>query len=430
MPGEPKQTGSPGEARFKVAAAPFPPDFLWGAATAAHQIEGNNINSDFWVLEHLLPSPFAEPSGDACDSFHRFDEDIKLLAGLGLNTYRFSVEWARIEPEKGAYSRAMLDYYRRVAATCREQGLTPIATLHHFTSPRWLAGMNAWESGGAVDLFARYGETVAKSCGDLLGAVCTINEPNQPVKGFLFRGSKPEPGADLVRAAAARAVGSDRFSSYGLGDALKIQETMIAAHLKSASAVKSVNPHLPVGLTLALAEMSAAPGGEDFYQRIFEAAHKTWYDVVQGDDFVGIQTYTRQRIGPAGVLPPEQATDLMGFEIRPEALESTIREAARQTGRPILITENGLATGNDRERVDYIRKALRGVRRCLADGLDVRGYIHWSLLDNFEWLKGYAPTYGLVAVDRTTFRRTPKPSARVLGRIARSNGAALDDEND
>ena len=200
--GESALTTSPGGARSTDLAAPFPPGFLWGAATAAHQVEGNNVNSDYWVLEHLQPSPFAEPSGDACDSGHRFEEDIRLLAGFGLNTYRFSVEWARIEPEKGAFSRALLERYRRLAATCREQGLTPIATLHHFTSPRWLAGMNAWESGAAADLFARYAETVAQSISDLLGAVCTINEPNQPVKGSILRGSRPEPGADVVRAAA------------------------------------------------------------------------------------------------------------------------------------------------------------------------------------------------------------------------------------
>src|SRR6185295_765611 len=163
-----------------ATAASFPKGFLWGAATAAHQVEGNNVNSDLWVLEHLKPSMYAEPSGDACDHYHRYREDIALVASLGLNTYRFSIEWARIEPEQGSFSRAELEHYRRMLAACHEHGLLPMVTFWHFTAPRWFAGLGGCENPGAGDLSTRYTERAAKHLGDLIGSATTFNEPNLP----------------------------------------------------------------------------------------------------------------------------------------------------------------------------------------------------------------------------------------------------------
>ena len=156
----------------------FPKGFLWGAATAAHQVEGNNINSDVWVLEHVPKSPYAEPSGDACDHYHRYRADIALLAELGFNAYRFSIEWARIEPEEGAFSAAVLEHYRDMLRACHEHGITPIVTFHHFTSPRWLMARGGWMNAKTPDRFARYCERAAQYLGDLMGAACTINEAN------------------------------------------------------------------------------------------------------------------------------------------------------------------------------------------------------------------------------------------------------------
>jgi hypothetical protein len=154
---------------------------LWGAATAAHQVEGNNINSDLLVLEHLRATLFAEPSLDACDHYHRFEQDIRLLAGLGLTTYRFSIEWARIEPERGHFSLAALDHYRRMLAACHENGVTPMVTFYHFSSPRWFAALGGWENPASVDLFARYSERAARHLGDLMKYATTFNEPNLPM---------------------------------------------------------------------------------------------------------------------------------------------------------------------------------------------------------------------------------------------------------
>ena len=191
----------------------FPGGFLWGAATAAHQVEGNNVNSDEWVLEHLKPSIFTEPSGDACDHYHRYGDDIALLAGLGFNTYRFSIEWARIEPEQGFFSRAELEHYRRMLAACHEHKLTPMVTFNHFTTPRWFAALGGWENPASVDLFVRYAERAARHLGDLIGLATTFNEPNLPrLLGWLSFDIAG--GTESLLQQAARAVGSDRFGFF------------------------------------------------------------------------------------------------------------------------------------------------------------------------------------------------------------------------
>jgi beta-glucosidase len=404
---------------------PFPKGFQWGVATAAHQTEGNNVNSDFWLLEHMKPTPFREPSGDACDSYHRYDEDIAIVAKLGLSTYRYSIEWARIEPEPGAFSQAELDHYRRMAEACRKLGVRPLATFHHFTSPRWLAAMGGWTDPATPDRFAAYADKVTRAMGDLLDGVCTINEPNGPVEGWALAGDKAPPGVDMFAALAAKAAGSSTFSTYGLGDALKNRDGMIAGHIKARAAIKAARASLPVGITLALTDLTAAPGGEALYAHVYAQARKPFYDAARGDDFVGVQSYTRTRVGPTGPLAPTERVLPMHYEYWPQALEACVREAARETGCPVLVTENGIGTEDDAERIAYTEAALAGLRRCIKDGLDVRGYIHWSLMDNFEWLEGYRPKFGLVSVDRTTFKRTLKPSALRLAQIAKSHGAVI-----
>ncbi len=404
----------------------FPKGFLWGVATAAHQVEGNNLNSDAWVLEYMKPSMFAEPSGDACDQYHRYLDDIKLVAGLGFNTYRFSVEWARIEPEQGAFSRAELEHYRRICAACRDNNLTPMVTFWHFTSPRWFAALGGWESEAAGDLFVRYCERTAKHLGDLIGAAATFNEPNVPLLLQWMFGAMPQnpfQGAQTMLKAAAGKVGSDRFSFFLMADPDRSRDTMIPAHQRAVAAMKSGPGTYPVGVTLAITdEQAVGPDSKRDGKR--EALYGAWLDAAAKSDFVGVQTYTRARVGKDGDLPSEPGVEMtqMGYEFWPESLEQTIRHAAARAKTPVYVTENGVATEDDTRRIEYIRRALAGVKNCLSDGIDVRGYVHWSLLDNFEWIFGYRPKFGLVAVNRETQQRTEKPSARYLGEIARRNG--------
>ena len=411
----------------------FPHDFLWGAATAAHQVEGNNVNSDAWLLEHLPGTIFAEPSGDACDHYHRYPQDIALLAELGFNTYRFSVEWARIEPEQGEFSRAILDHYRRVLTTCREHGLTPVVTLHHFTSPRWLLAAGGWEDEQTPDRFARYCERVMQHLGDLIGAACTLNEPNLPVllAAIGVGGEPPEQRGQVpMWAAAARALGiaPERVAPFQLTTSARGFDVRVAAHRAAVAAIKAVRSDLPVGWTLANADIQAGPGGDARAATLRHEINEIYLEAVRGDDFVGIQTYGRMRFGPQSLLPPEEGAELnmMGEEFYPEALEATIRQAASVVGIPVLVTENGLVTTDDSRRIAYVERALRGVANCLRDGIDVRGYIYWTALDNFEWVFGYRPIFGLIAVDRATQERTVKPSGHWLGNVARTNGHALE----
>ena len=405
----------------------FPDGFLWGAATAAHQVEGSNTNCDSWLLEHVEGTIYSEPSGDACDHYHRYAEDIRLLAALGFNAYRFSIEWARIEPQEGEFSIAQLDHYRRMLAACHEHGIAPVVTFHHFTSPLWIAAGGGWEEPETARLFARYCERVAKHLGDLIGTACTINELNLAILlqqwGFLHQDDAIL--AAPWRAAAARELGTapERFSSFPFCVRSTSWRVLLEAHRRAAQALRAGPGDFPVGMTLAMRDWQAEPGGEALCHELRARSEDVFLEAARGDDFVGVQVYTRQRVGPSGLLSPAGGSELtqMGYEFAPDAIAATLRHTHAIAQTPILVTENGIATDDDSRRIAFVEQALASVAHCLAEGIDVRGYFYWSLLDNFEWLFGYAPKFGLLAVDRVTQRRTVKPSAEWLGRVARNN---------
>jgi beta-glucosidase len=386
----------------------FPDSFVWGAATAAHQIEGGSWNNDWWAWEHAAGTPCVEPSGDACDSFHRWPDDVALVAEMGLGTYRFSLEWSRIEPEEGEWSEAAIMHYRAICEALLERGIQPTVTFHHFTNPRWLAEQGSWENPATADRFARFCERAAGELRDVLRRVCTINEPNVVALVGWRQGTFPPGKAD-----------------FGLRQ--RVNEVFVDAHRKAVDAIRAAAPGVPVGLTLAMNDAQAVDGGESKLERLRQRMEDVYLDAVASDDFLGVQTYSRVRIGPEGPLGPEPGVPVVdGFpntEYWPQALEATLRRAWDYTGGtvPLLVTENGLATDDDAQRIAYMTTALEGVSRCLADGIDVRGYICWTLLDNFEWHLGYRPRMGLVEVDRHTFVRTPKPSAKWLATVATTN---------
>jgi beta-glucosidase len=402
---------------------PCPPDFLWGTAISAHQSEGNNTASDCWLAEHVSPTLFAEPSGDGCDSLNRFREDIALAAGLGFNCHRFGIEWARIEPEPGCFSQAALDHYARVLDACRDHGLAPIVTLNHFTVPRWFAMRGGFEEAENADLFARYVDRVARALGDRMHAATTFNEANIGLLlPFLPNRQESRPLIDGMIAACAKASGSDRFATVLFGDQARIQSVLVDSHEKGTAAIKAACPDLPVGVTLTMQDVQGVGEGH-LADWAIEQLYGPWLDVARRADFVGVQTYTRVRIGAQGPLPPPDGaeTTAAGYEYYPSAIGGTIRFAHERMGRPIWVTENGMATDDDARRIAYIDEALDAVRGCIEDGIPVHSYIHWSLLDNFEWVHGYGQRFGLVTVDRTTFQRTPKSSAHHLGAIAKAN---------
>jgi beta-glucosidase len=403
---------------------PAPPGFLWGTAISGHQSEGGNINADTWLLENIKPTVYKERSGDACDSYHRYAEDIALNAALGFNCYRFGIEWSRIEPSEGFFSNAALDHYTRVLEACHARGQTPIVTFNHFSAPRWFAMRGGWERPDAADLFARYCETATRRFGDLIGRCTTFNEANVQLLVKVMGGLiPPNPTRALMIAAARQATDSPRFSSLAYSDPEISQPILLDAHRKAYQAIKAVRGALPVGVSLTTQEV-AAVGENSVAPEMEKALYGGWVDAAKTHaDFVGVQTYTRLLYDSRGIAPWPKGTEMTaaGYEFRPQALAATIRWAHRTIGKPIFVTESGIGTNDDARRIAFIDQALDGVRQCLDEGIPVHGYLYWSLLDNFEWTSGFAQHFGLVAVDLETFKRTPKPSAHHLGRIARAN---------
>ena len=421
----------------------FPKDFLIGAATAAHQVEGNNIHSDYWAQEQLPHTSFAEPSGLACDHYNRFEEDIRLLAEAGLNAYRFSVEWARIEPEEGKFDEDEIEHYRRVIACCRAHGVEPIVTLMHFTSPVWLIRKGGWESESTVEDFRRYAAYVTEQLGGELNYICTINEANmglqlaaiakrftlmaqqaakkaKSAEGTVQVGMNFEKMMENMKFAAAEnaaVFGTPQPQIFVSSRTPEGDKLVFRAHQAAKEAIKALYPNIKVGITLSMHDCQALPGGESFADAAWDEEFRHYLPYIEGDDFLGVQNYTRTQYGPEGQLPAPEGAELtqMDYELYPEALEHVIRRVHEDFKGDLIVTENGVAVSDDSRRVEFIGRALEGVENCLADGIPVKGYMYWSLMDNFEWQKGFSMTFGLIAVDRNTMERLPKPSLAFLG---------------
>jgi len=387
----------------------FPEGFLFGSSTAAHQVAGGNVNNDWWGWEHASVTTCIESSGDAIDQWHRYEEDFALLAGLGQTAHRLSLEWSRIEPAPGEYSEAALEHYRRVLGSLAEHGLTAFVTLHHFTLPRWLSERGGWLAPDAIECFARYAERVARALGDLMPFAGTINEP-QIVAYFGYRDGKFPPG--LRHPALWK----------------QVTRRLIAAHEAALPAVKSGRGSPQAGVCLQLPALEPARPDDPACVAAFAELRHEMEDCYLADlqgDWVGVQYYSRMRVDPAraeGFAPAPEAAPVtqMGWELHPEGLHRAITSAAR-SGLPVHVTENGIATADDAERIEYIRTHLEQVLRALADGVDVRSFHYWSSFDNFEWAEGYRPTFGLIGIDRGDgLRRDVRPSARAYGAVART----------
>lgn len=406
--------------------------FLMGAATAAHQVEGNNISSDFWVMEHMRNSSFKEKSMDAVDHYNRFKEDIDLLVESGLNAYRFSIEWARIQPEKDVWSQEAIEHYREVLNYCHEVGVEPVVTMHHFSSPKWLIDLGGWESADVVGLFAAYCEFVANELGDLMHYVCTINEANMGLQLAAVAESmlkQMQSDAQVgINAEMLRRRETQReellsiFGTYPANTFLSIRTPkgdllIMEAHKAARNAMKAVKPNLQVGVTLSLYDLQFKKGGEAKAQKQWVDDFLHYLPFIENDDFLGVQNYTRKIYGPNGVeaMSDKVERTQMDYEFYPQAISNVLRKVFYDLKIPLIVTENGIATLNDKRRVAFIEEALNGVKACVDDGIPVKGYFYWSLLDNFEWQKGFDLRFGLIRVDRTTQKRYPKKSLSFLG---------------
>ncbi|MCM1144663.1 MAG: family 1 glycosylhydrolase [Blautia sp.] len=420
-------------------------NLLIGASTAAHQVEGNNRNSDCWILENMEHSMWAEPSGIADDHYNRYKEDIQLMAKAGYQAYRFSIEWARIEPEMGKYSDEEIQHYKEVLLCCEEHNIIPIVTMHHFSSPAWLMQHGGWESEKTPELFAKYCGYVVERLGAHMPYICTINEANMGLqiaklmKYYMPTEYKTEEKTSHGTVQVGINTDAEQYmESYmkSVGEAFHTKpenvqifisarsergdQLVMEAHMKARDMIRKMSPDTKVGITFSLFDYQPVPGGESRSEKEWEDDFKHYLPAIRDDDFFGLQNYTRKFIGKDGDLEPKEGTRLTmaGYEFYPEALGHVIRHVAEDWKKPIFITENGIATDDDKERVEYITKAVRGVQECINEGIHVKGYFHWSLMDNYEWQAGYKQTFGLIAVDRDTMERKPKPSFYFLGDIA------------
>jgi beta-glucosidase len=410
-----------------AAPAPFPADFLWGAATAGHQVEGNNVNADCWLLENIKPTAFTEPSGDAANSFELWRTDLGLAKALGLNAYRFSLEWARIEPEPGQFSIAMLDHYKAMIEGARAIGLKPIVTFNHFTTPIWFAARGGWMNDKAPQLFARFCDKAARHLAGGIDHATTLNEPNLAgVLQYLLPPGLLDQDKAMVEAAAKK-LGVPLFlagNALYQPDPAKVQAHLQAAHTQGKAAIKAVRGDLPVGVSLAMIDDQEAEKGS-VRDAMREKFYNSWLRLARTDDFLGVQNYERALWGKSGKLPAPADTrrNYIGAEVYPASLAGAVRYAHEVAQVPIMVTEHGVGTSDDTVRAWMIPEALDHLKAAMADGVPVKGYCHWSLIDNFEWVFGYRPQFGLHSFDRQTFARTPKPSALVYRDYIKSHTA-------
>jgi len=365
-------------------AAPF----LWGAATSAYQVEGNNVHSDWWAWEQRTAG--VEQSGRASDHWHHYKEDFVLARELGHNAHRLSLEWSRIEPSQEEWDKPALAHYREVLQELRRQGLTSFVTLHHFTNPQWFAQAGGWVSARSPELVERYVSTVVNHLGDLVDFWVTINEPVVYATQSYWRRRWPPQKHSILAGG-------------------RVLRHLARAHKKAYRVIHRRFNRAQVGIAKHAIAYSPGQGLTEWWFNHF------FYALTRGaHDYLGVNYYFSSNWekwkGP---------TSDLGWPINPGGLTQILLHMKRY-GLPIYITENGLADADDAQRADFIRSHLRAIEEAQVQGAQVRGYLHWSLLDNFEWAAGYRQHFGLVAVDRKTMRRTVKPSAKLLKRIIQS----------
>lgn len=424
--------------------AKFPKDFLLGAATAAHQVEGNNVNSDCWAQENMPHTTYKDKSGIACDHYNRYEADIKLMKEAGLNAYRFSIEWARVQPAEGVFDEKEIAHYRSVIRCCRDNGIEPIVTLFHFSSPVWIIRKGGWEAETVVEDFEKYVTHVVKALGSELNYVCTINEANMGLqvaaiaRRYTMMAKKAAEaagkngGGDVQMGLNMRSMmenlkyqamenmevfGTAQPHCFNLGGSEHSDMLTMQAHQAAKRAIKTLYPNIQVGLTLSLHDFQPIEGGQARAEAEWAEEFTHYLPYIQDDDFLGVQNYTRTIVGPEDDLPVPDGAERtqMGYEYYPEGLEHVIRAVAKDFKGDLMVTENGVSCDDDTRRVNFIQVATDGVARCVADSIPIKGYFYWSLMDNFEWQMGYRMRFGLVSVNRETMERTPKESLAFLG---------------
>ncbi len=395
----------------------FPEGFLWGVSTSAYQIEGGITNdwSQWEMSEKRLKELRKKKlnyrdfvAGTACDSYNRYEEDAEMVKALNCGAYRLGIEWARIEPKEGEFNRAEIEHYRKALMNLKEKNIKVVLTIWHWTNPLWVVNEGGWANKKIVDYYARYVEFVVAELGDLVDFWITVNEPTIHVHKGYFIGEFPP-----------------NKKNWFLG--AKTFLNLAAAHKKAYEIIHRANLRTNVGFTHL---------GDNFYPArawLFPEILLAWFlNLVCNNlfislvhkqcDFIGLDYYFSNRIVwyPPFLKNLSKEVNDFGWEIFPEGIYGILKDL-RRFNKPIYIMENGIADATDSKRAKFIVDHLRYVHQAIEEGEDIRGYFHWSLLDNFEWAAGYAMKFGLYSVDRQTFKRTARPSAAVYAEICRDN---------
>ena len=421
----------------------FPPGFLWGAATSAHQVEGGNRLNDWWRFEHQ-PGAIADGtvSGDACRHYERFDDDFALAAGDGHQAHRFSLEWSRIEPERGRIDSAAVAHYHAVLESLRRHRLTPIVTLHHFTNPLWIADHGGWENRATLERFGDFVRFCAREYGGEVDWWCTVNEPEVYAFRAYSEGRWPPARRDD---SAALVVIANMLEAHGLAyrilhaedtrDADGDGRPAVVGFAKAWVTLEPLRPWSPLDRLRATFEdavfnhaVARAAVTGDIHLDIpgARAVRRHVPELVNSLDYFGLNHYTRWKVDALAREPHVTAagvpiTDL-GWEIHPRSFEQALMHAAAQ-GASVLVTENGFADHADAFRPRALVEYLLHMGRAIDRGARVIGYLHWSLMDNFEWADGFRPRFGLYGVDFADPERprARRPSAELYARIIRAN---------
>ena len=398
----------------------FPQDFLWGAATSAYQVEGGNVNCDWWQWEK---DKGKENSGQACRHYEFYEQDFDLAKNLNHNAHRLSIEWSRIEPREGEFSKGELKHYIDVILSLRARNIEPVVTLHHFTNPAWFSKSGGWEKRGSVARFLRYCDFVTRSLAQHVRYWITINEPNVYISHAYILGVWPPEAKSYLKAKT-------------------VENNFIAAHIRAFRIIHKIYRELSLGepsVGIAQNMMAFLPCTESLKNRFAALLRDKWYNLGFLDkimrhntmDFIGVNYYSRQLVELKKWGINNFATDVcknnhfpvkknsLGWDIYPEGLFELLLKL-KIYRLPVIITENGICTADDNLRWDYIYAHLKNIRLAMEKGVPVIGYLYWSLMDNFEWDKGFGPRFGLIDIDYSSYKRTIRESAVKFGQVCKT----------
>lgn len=401
----------------------------WGAATSSHQVEGKTHNQwTVWELEHAaeaaanaegkyahwLPSwpdikdqatkPENYVSGIAVDHFERYEEDFDLAKQLNMNAFEFSIEWSRIEPEEGKWDEAAIEHYRAVIRALKQRGIEPFIKLWHWTNPVWFEQRGGLLKRKNVIYLVRYAEKIMSELHDQVDFVLTVNEPNV-YAGLSYGGGAWPPGTN------------SKFK------AIKVYRNLVRAHKLIYRQVKAIKPELMIGLSQHLTYFYTEKGWLSRINIRLQSWLWNWWFLNRLKttmDFVGVNYYQSNRITGLRTNNPNIKQNDLGWNMEPAHIEHVLTEVNRRFGKPVIITENGVADAKDQYRKWWLEETLGGIARAIKKGVNVQGYLHWSLLDNFEWADGFWPRFGLIEIDRSTMARKIRPSAQWFGEVIRT----------